>query len=55
MERFGLTSLDDLPPLDVEIAERLATEAGGRAEGGSRTHGGLRTDGPAAIEVDLHG
>jgi segregation and condensation protein B len=24
MERFGLTSLDDLPPLEVEIAARLA-------------------------------
>jgi segregation and condensation protein B len=24
MERFGLTSLDDLPPLDGEVAERLA-------------------------------
>jgi hypothetical protein len=24
MERFGLTSLDDLPPLDEEVAERLA-------------------------------
>lgn len=26
MERFGLTSLDDLPPLDASIAERLASE-----------------------------
>jgi segregation and condensation protein B len=25
MERFGLTSLDDLPPLEGEIAERLAS------------------------------
>ncbi len=24
MERFGLTSLDDLPPLDAEVAARLA-------------------------------
>lgn len=24
MERFGLASLDDLPPLDAEVAERLA-------------------------------
>ena len=24
MERFGLTSLDDLPPLETEVAERLA-------------------------------
>ena len=27
MERFGLTSLDDLPALDAEVAERLATSA----------------------------
>ena len=26
MERFGLTSLDDLPPLDPEVAARLAVE-----------------------------
>jgi segregation and condensation protein B len=28
LERFGLTSLDELPPLDVEIAGRLADEGG---------------------------
>jgi segregation and condensation protein B len=26
MERFGLASLDELPPLDAEVAERLADE-----------------------------
>ncbi|MDP8905809.1 MAG: SMC-Scp complex subunit ScpB [Chloroflexota bacterium] len=26
MERFGLTSLDDLPPLEAEVAARLADE-----------------------------
>jgi segregation and condensation protein B len=26
LERFGLTSLDDLPPLDIDIAARLAEE-----------------------------
>ena len=26
LERFGLTSLDELPPLDVEVAARLAEE-----------------------------
>lgn len=26
LERFGLTSLDDLPPLDAEVAARLAEE-----------------------------
>src|SRR3954449_101105 len=28
LERFGLTSLDDLPPLDVDAAARLAEEGG---------------------------
>ena len=28
LERFGLTSMDELPPLDVEIAARLAEEGG---------------------------
>jgi segregation and condensation protein B len=29
LERFGLTSLDELPPLDVDLASRLAEEGGG--------------------------
>lgn len=29
LERFGLTSLDDLPPLDPDVAARLAEEGGG--------------------------
>ena len=28
LERFGLTSLDELPPLDVDVASRLADEGG---------------------------
>lgn len=28
LERFGLTSLDDLPPLEVDVAARLAAEGG---------------------------
>jgi segregation and condensation protein B len=28
LERFGLTSLEELPPLDVEVAARLAEEGG---------------------------
>ena len=28
LERFGLTSLEELPPLDVEVAARLADEGG---------------------------
>jgi chromosome segregation and condensation protein ScpB len=28
LERFGLTSLDEMPPLDVDVAARLAEEGG---------------------------
>ena len=28
LERFGLESLDDLPPLDADVAARLAEEGG---------------------------
>ena len=28
LERFGLTSLDELPPLDIDVAARLAEEGG---------------------------
>jgi segregation and condensation protein B len=28
LERFGLTSLDELPPLDIDVASRLAEEGG---------------------------
>ncbi len=28
LERFGITSLDELPPLDVDVAARLAEEGG---------------------------
>ena len=28
LERFGLTSLEDLPPLDVDVADRLSEEGG---------------------------
>jgi hypothetical protein len=28
LERFGLTSLDDLPHLEVDVAARLAAEGG---------------------------
>jgi segregation and condensation protein B len=28
LERFGLTTLDELPPLDVDVASRLAEEGG---------------------------
>ena len=28
LERFGLTSLDELPPLELEVAAQLAEEGG---------------------------
>lgn len=31
LERFGLVSLDDLPPLDIEVAARLVDEAAAEA------------------------
>jgi segregation and condensation protein B len=31
LERFGLTTLDELPPLDVDVAARLAEEGGNAA------------------------
>jgi segregation and condensation protein B len=50
MERFGLTSLDDLPPLEAEIAAQLAqaeqdaVEAGTAADEGSGTDAESRAD-----------
>ena len=38
LERFGLTSLDELPPLDVDVAARLAEEGGSGADRGARTN-----------------
>jgi segregation and condensation protein B len=35
LERFGLTSLDDLPVLDAEVAERLIADAAGAGAPGS--------------------
>jgi segregation and condensation protein B len=33
LERFGMTSLDELPPLDVDVAARIAEEGGTAAAG----------------------
>jgi hypothetical protein len=45
MERFGLTSLDDLPPLEAEIAAQLA-----QAEVDVGSDAGAGTDGAAEAE-----
>jgi segregation and condensation protein B len=48
LERFGLTSLDELPPLDGDVAARLADDAtiddatvGGATVGGAGVDGGV--------------
>jgi segregation and condensation protein B len=40
LERFGLTSLDELPPLDVDVAARLAEEGGEAVTGEASDEGG---------------
>ncbi len=64
LERFGITSLDELPPLDAEIAARMADvsaeveiAAGGGSGGGAGTPGsGGRTGGvPVMPEPDGSG
>ncbi|MDH4142762.1 MAG: SMC-Scp complex subunit ScpB [Chloroflexota bacterium] len=61
LERFGLTSLDELPPLDLDVAVRLAEEGGegvqlpltadapspGVAEGSAEPSGAPRREPPA--------
>ncbi|HSO30348.1 MAG TPA: SMC-Scp complex subunit ScpB, partial [Candidatus Sulfomarinibacteraceae bacterium] len=41
LERFGLTSLDDLPPLDADVAARLAEEGAMTATTGRAGEGGV--------------
>ena len=43
LERFGLTSLEELPPLDVDVAARLAEEGGDPLpDAGSTPEGGTQ-------------
>lgn len=55
LERFGLTSLEELPPLDVDIAARLAEEGGEpltesmfREDGGSAAEDAVGETAPGA-------
>jgi segregation and condensation protein B len=48
LERFGLTSLEELPPLEVDVAARLAEEGGVVAGEGP---GGAVADGDAPVPV----
>ena len=50
LERFGLTSLDDLPPLDAEVAARLVESTTGELAGA-----GLDDDGPERLGSDDDG
>ena len=55
MERFGLTSLDDLPPLEAEIAAQLAQaeeDSKAEASAGARAPDGAGTAEAAAGEED---
>ncbi len=53
MERFGLTSLDDLPPLEAEIAAQLAqAEEDARAEGSPEAGEDDEADGEASEPED---
>jgi segregation and condensation protein B len=53
LERFGLTSLEELPPLDPDVAARLGEEGGGGmafADGGEDTNGTGELDGADASD-----
>jgi segregation and condensation protein B len=50
LERFGLTSLDELPPLDVELAARLVDEEA--ASGDSTNGSGESTNGSGPHEPE---
>jgi segregation and condensation protein B len=53
LERFGLTSLDDLPPLDPDVAARLAEEGGGAlAPDETGAADDIATDGLAASDAE---
>jgi segregation and condensation protein B len=46
LERFGMTTLEELPPLDVDVAARLAEEGGDPLpDAGSTPDGGTAPDG----------
>jgi segregation and condensation protein B len=44
LERFGLTSLDDLPPLDLDVAERPVDDEAGQSEGAQAPTAAPATD-----------
>jgi segregation and condensation protein B len=54
LERFGLTSLDDMPALDAEVAGRLEVEAGITVQAGARLEGEDEQDLEGDGERDLN-
>lgn len=52
LERFGLTSLEELPALDVELAARLVDEEAASAQSSNGTHSGTETETEAEPEPE---
>ena len=55
LERFGLTSIEDLPPLDADVAARLALEGSSGAAGARDLRIEDEADGPVQASFDLDG
>jgi segregation and condensation protein B len=55
MERFGLTSLDDLPPLDAEVAARLVETDDGATDASGRGAAAYAEGSAPEPEVPAHG
>jgi len=53
LERFGLTSLDELPPLDADVAARLAEEGGEAVEAMPEPLPGLEAGGHETSSTEL--
>jgi len=53
LERFGLTSLDELPPLDADVAARLAEEGGEAVEAMPEPLPGFEAGGHETSSIEL--
>jgi segregation and condensation protein B len=53
LERFGLTSLEELPPLDVDVAARLAEEGGDPMT--ERLFDAASTDSAGSVDAEVPG
>ena len=52
LERFALASLEELPPLDADVAARLGEEGGGAVAGDGEAAEGGRADLEASLDPD---